>query len=349
MLVLTQIAGLIETQRRRRGASGSGVRVRRSMSNAWLLFMLPHSIITVSLVTVFYPRMSEHAARGRPARCGDDLSQALRIVLLVDGPRRRRAARRRACPSPRSSAARPQRRPTPWRSVLVAYLLGLLPFTALFVVQRCFYALADTRTPFRFTRRAAGGGRAGTLLLRACCRHRFTAAGIAAVVSLGAVRPARDRRALLLKRRIGSVLRPRLRAARWSRYLLAAAPGARGGPRWCCALTGGFGDGLDRREPMGRLRSATVLVGAVVAVVYLAVLAALRAPELEHRAMPARQRAPAADARGIAPASAEVDEAEWSRHSRRSHVDASGHHHRFRPRRLHRRDLRGAAPTCSRC
>src|SRR3712207_7629388 len=35
--------------------------------------------------------------------------------------------------------------------VLVAYLLGLLPFTALFVVQRCFYALADTRTPFRFT------------------------------------------------------------------------------------------------------------------------------------------------------------------------------------------------------
>ena len=39
-----------------------------ALSNAWLLFMLPHSIITVSLATRFYPRMSEHAARGRHRR-----------------------------------------------------------------------------------------------------------------------------------------------------------------------------------------------------------------------------------------------------------------------------------------
>ena len=31
------------------------------MNNAWLIFMLPHGIIAVSIVTAFYTRMAEHA------------------------------------------------------------------------------------------------------------------------------------------------------------------------------------------------------------------------------------------------------------------------------------------------
>ena len=34
---------------------------------------------------------------------------------------------------------------------MIAFTLGLVPFSVLFVVQRTFYALGDTRTPFRFT------------------------------------------------------------------------------------------------------------------------------------------------------------------------------------------------------
>ena len=33
-------------------------------------------------------------------------------------------------------------------TVLLAYLIGLVPFSVLFLLQRGFYALGDTRTPF---------------------------------------------------------------------------------------------------------------------------------------------------------------------------------------------------------
>ena len=36
-------------------------------------------------------------------------------------------------------------------NVVIAFTLGLVAFSVLFVVQRTFYALGDTRTPFLFT------------------------------------------------------------------------------------------------------------------------------------------------------------------------------------------------------
>src|SRR4051812_49287097 len=79
MLVLTQLSGLVET-RVATGASGGDTASVAAMTYAWLIFMLPHSIITVSLVTVFYPRMSEHAAAGDLDALRADVRQALRIV-----------------------------------------------------------------------------------------------------------------------------------------------------------------------------------------------------------------------------------------------------------------------------
>ncbi|MCH2763697.1 hypothetical protein K3V46_14685, partial [Listeria monocytogenes] len=35
--------------------------------------------------------------------------------------------------------------------VLIAYLIGLVPFSLVFMAQRAFYSLCDTRTPFFFT------------------------------------------------------------------------------------------------------------------------------------------------------------------------------------------------------
>jgi putative peptidoglycan lipid II flippase len=159
--------------------------------------------------------------------------------------------------------------------VLAAYLLGLLPFTALFVVQRCFYALADTRTPFRFTLVQLVVVVAGTLLC-ALLPYDLTAAGIALVVSIGAVVQFAVA-ARLLRRRIGSFVGEDL-ARSLVRYALAAVPALAAG-LLVLALTGGFGDGWTVASRWGGF-AGTVLVGVVVAVVYVAVLAALRAPEL---------------------------------------------------------------------
>ena len=35
--------------------------------------------------------------------------------------------------------------------VLIGYLVGLVPFSLVFMSQRAFYSLGDTRTPFYFT------------------------------------------------------------------------------------------------------------------------------------------------------------------------------------------------------
>jgi putative peptidoglycan lipid II flippase len=279
--VLTQIAGLIEL-RIATGASGSGSS-SAVMSYAWLIFMLPHSIITVSLITVFYPRMSEHAARGEHGALRDDVRQALRIVLLVmvlaDA-----ALLAAAIPFSAFFSRTPAQAHS-MALVLAAYLVGLLPFTALFIVQRCFYALADTRTPFRFTVVQLAVVIPGTLLC-GLLSPRFTAAGIAAVISLGAVLQLVIA-GMLLKRRIGSFF-GRDSARSLVRYLLAAAPALAAG-LGVLALTGGFGTGWTVASRWGGF-GGTVLVGAVVALVYLAVLAALRTPELDTAMRLVRER-----------------------------------------------------------
>ncbi|QOR70749.1 murein biosynthesis integral membrane protein MurJ [Ruania alkalisoli] len=50
--------------------------------NAFLIFMLPQSLITVSLVTAMFTRLSEHAAAGRAFRVRDDLSRGLRTLAV---------------------------------------------------------------------------------------------------------------------------------------------------------------------------------------------------------------------------------------------------------------------------
>lgn len=271
MLVLTQLAGLLEI-RIASGASGDNASLA-IMSTSWLLFMLPHSIITVSLVTVFYPRMSEHAAAGDHEALRADVRLALRIVLLVlvlaDAALLAAAVPFSAFFN-RSSADAAAMAP-----VLVAYLLGLVPFSALFVVQRAFYALADTRTPFRFTLVQIAVVVAGTLLC-ALLPHDATAAGIALVVSIGATVQFAVA-AVLLRRRIGGYAGPEVRAA-LIRFAVAAVPALAAG-LGVLAVLGGFTGGW---AVSGRLEGflSTAVIGIVAASAYFAALAVMRAPEL---------------------------------------------------------------------
>ncbi|MGN6743537.1 MAG: murein biosynthesis integral membrane protein MurJ [Amnibacterium sp.] len=272
MLLLTQVAGLVE-QRVASSASGPHSASVAAMSIAWLIFMLPHSIITVSLVTVFYPRMSEHAAaEDMPALRGDVL-QALRIVLLLltlaDVALVAAALPFSALFAHSSSEA------AALAPVLIAYLVGLLPFTALFVLQRTFYALGDTRTPFRFTAIQVVVVVAGVLLCLLLPRPAI-AAGIAAVVSFGGVVQLAVA-AVLLRRRIGPLGGGRMGAS-LIRFAVAGAAGLAVG-LGLLGVLGGFGGGWPTASRIGGLL-ATVLIGLVVAVGYVLVLAALRAPEL---------------------------------------------------------------------
>lgn len=142
MILVTQLAGVVQA-RVASLATGAG---NATLSTTWLLFMLPHSIITVSIATAYFTRMSHDAERGDLAAVRRNLSLSLRIVglftvfasvaLIVT-----------AMPFARI-----------WENefgntqamalVLVAYMPGLVLFSMLFIIQRVFWAMHDHRTPF---------------------------------------------------------------------------------------------------------------------------------------------------------------------------------------------------------
>lgn len=115
--------------------------------NAFLLFMLPHSLITVSLVTALFTRMSTAAARGALDELRSDVSSALRTVgvamvlatagLIVT-----------ADPAGVLLGGGRADQGQLLGDVVAVAALGLVPFSATYLVQRGFYALEDARTPF---------------------------------------------------------------------------------------------------------------------------------------------------------------------------------------------------------
>ena len=50
---------------------------------AWLIFMLPHSVVTVSVATAYFTRMSQHAASNDMAKFKIDMTTGLKVIALV--------------------------------------------------------------------------------------------------------------------------------------------------------------------------------------------------------------------------------------------------------------------------
>ncbi|MEU3918427.1 murein biosynthesis integral membrane protein MurJ [Streptomyces sp. NPDC029004] len=117
---------------------------------AQTIWLLPQSIVTVSLVTALLPRMSRAAAEGRLPDLRADLSRALRISGLVIVP----AGFLFLALGPQISTllfahgAADTASAQPLGHMLQAFGLGLLPFSAQYLLLRGFYAFEDTRTPF---------------------------------------------------------------------------------------------------------------------------------------------------------------------------------------------------------
>lgn len=272
MLVLTQASGFLQS-RVADIASEVGIASNFALSNAWLLFMLPHSIITVSLATAFYPRMSEHAAEGDNAAVRADLSTSLRTVLFAIGLATAVLLAAALSVSAIFSHSAEEARAT--APVLVAYVLGLLPFTALYLVQRAFYALGDTRTPFRFTVAQLLVVVPG-ILLCALLPHPWIATGIAAVISIGSTVQLIIA-VVLLRRHLGRLMSPRL-ARTIRRVAIAGVPALVAGALTLLAL-GGYAGSWATSNRVGAAL-ASVIVALVCTVVYGVVMAALRAPEM---------------------------------------------------------------------
>ena len=252
-------------------ATGEGP-ATTALSNAWLILMLPHSVLAVSLATAYFTRFSEAGSEGRFADFRRDLSASARqvsmvmvlssVLIFAAAPFLSRLMQLGAEP----------RLVDEFAVVLTCYVLSLAPFSFLFIMQRAFYALSDTRTPFLFTVVQLV---VLSALSVACLALPAPIRGAGVTLAFGAATVVQTLLATwLLRRRIGSIDGRRLLAST-GRFLLAALPAALVGAGLAMLIRNWIAD----PGPVEALVAAAG-VAVVATAVYLGVLALLRAPEM---------------------------------------------------------------------
>ncbi|MGO3148102.1 MAG: murein biosynthesis integral membrane protein MurJ, partial [Leucobacter sp.] len=80
-VVVMNLAGIV-TSNVINSASGEGVSLI-GMQNAWLVFMLPHSVIAVSLITAYFTQMAEYGQSGRREEFRASFSSAARQIFML--------------------------------------------------------------------------------------------------------------------------------------------------------------------------------------------------------------------------------------------------------------------------
>lgn len=271
MVVAGQLAGIVQSNVLS-GASGEDPAIFASQ-NAWLLFMLPYSIIVLSIGTPYFTQLSEHAAAGRHEEVKADISRSIRTLgfFIVAATAALAVA---AVPATRIFANGPAEAVAA-APVLLCFLLCLVPLAVLFVVQRTFYAYNDTRTPFFFTLLQCVLVAGGALIAGAVLPREDLAAGVALTQSIASIVQVLVATVLLHRRLSGIGTTAWLLAL--GKFALAALPAAAAG-FGVLLLLGGF-DGWTTTSAVAGAAGAAI-VGLVVLAVYIGILAVFRAPEL---------------------------------------------------------------------
>ncbi|MGW2202136.1 murein biosynthesis integral membrane protein MurJ [Streptomyces sp. NPDC001774] len=210
---------------------------------AQTIWMLPQSIVTVSLVTALLPRMSRAVAEGRIPDLRADLSRALRISGVVIVP----AAFLFLALGPQISSllfahgAADAASARPLGYMLQAFGLGLIPFSAQYLLLRGFYAFEDTRTPFFMAAWIAGVNIALATACHVALPARWSVVGMAGAYTLAYVAGLALTAYLLRKKMGGRIDDGGLRRT-YVKLLCAACPAA--GLGWAAARAcAGLGEG----------------------------------------------------------------------------------------------------------
>ncbi|MFJ9457766.1 murein biosynthesis integral membrane protein MurJ [Kitasatospora sp. NPDC101447] len=193
-------------------------------SYAQQIWSMPQAVVTVTLVTALLPRMSRAVLDDRVGDLRADLSRALRTsgVVIVPaafafvalGPG---IARLLFAHGSTDAAA-----VLPLGHMLQAFGLGLIPFSAQYLLLRGFYAFDDTRTPFVLALWIAGTNVALAAACHLLLPPRWAVTGMAAAYALsygvGLLLTA-----LRLRRRTGGLLDGRRICRTYGKLTAAAA------------------------------------------------------------------------------------------------------------------------------
>jgi putative peptidoglycan lipid II flippase len=240
---------------------------------AFLVFMLPHSLITTSLTTALFTRLSGQAHDEDTAGVRATLSTGLRVIGIATT----------LAAAVVGVLAFPVVRLFLWTAkpdeiaavgwVVVAMVVGLPAFGAWSMCQRVYYAYEDARGMVPIQVGMAVVVVVGTLLARLLVPARWWVAGAGAAMSVSYLVGALWAM-WALRRRIGDVDGPRV-LRRHVQALFAAVVAIAAGGGLLLAL------GASPAVGLGGAVLRCVLVGIVMTAVYLGALRAMRVAELD--------------------------------------------------------------------
>lgn len=149
-IVITRLATQANINAAAQGDVAAGL---TTYQKAHLVFMLPHSVITVSIVTALLPALSRVAHAGKLSQVGRDVCGAMRLVsffiipvtaiLFVIGIS--------VAVLLFGFGAATTEQAELMGQVISIFMLGMIPFTLFYVLLRGYYSLEDTKTPFFIT------------------------------------------------------------------------------------------------------------------------------------------------------------------------------------------------------
>ncbi|MFE2561761.1 murein biosynthesis integral membrane protein MurJ [Streptomyces sp. NPDC059352] len=267
VLVVTQLATAAGQES---GKNGAGF---LAYSNAQLIWGMPQAIITVSVMAALLPRISRAAHDDDPGAVRDDISQGLRnsAVAIVPVSFAFLALGVPMCTLLYASSGVEAAQGMGF--ILMAFGLGLIPYSVQYVVLRGFYAYEDTRTPFYNTVIVAAVNAAASALCYVLLPAQWAVVGMAASYGLAyavGVGIAWRR----LRNRLGGDLDGTHVLRTYARLCMASVPAA--------IVAGGVGFGLLKLLGEDALGSLVALVvgGAVLLGVFFVAAKRMRIAEL---------------------------------------------------------------------
>ncbi|MEU3744927.1 MULTISPECIES: murein biosynthesis integral membrane protein MurJ [Streptomyces] len=267
VLVVTQLATAAGQES---GKNGAGF---LAYSNAQLIWGMPQAIITVSVMAALLPRISRAAHDNDPGAVRDDISQGLRnsAVAIVPVSFAFLALGVPMCTLLYASSGVEAAQGMGF--ILMAFGLGLIPYSVQYVVLRGFYAYEDTRTPFYNTVIVAAVNAAASALCYVLLPAQWAVVGMAGAYGLAysvGVGIAWRR----LSKRLGGDLDGTQVMRTYARLCMASVPAA--------IVAGAVGFGLLKLLGEGALGSLVALLvgGAVLLGVFFVAAKRMRITEL---------------------------------------------------------------------
>ncbi|MGX1760791.1 murein biosynthesis integral membrane protein MurJ [Streptomyces lydicus] len=269
LIVVTQLATWAGPIAEKQGHPGTGV---TAYNFALQLWQMPQAIITVSVMTAVLPRIARAANDGDTGAVRDDISYGLRTSAVAIVPCAF-AFLALGVPMATLLYATAGSGAQNIGYTLMAFGLGLIPYSVQYVVLRGFYAFEDTRTPFYNTVIVALVNAVGAGVSFVVLPARWAVVGMAASYGLAyavGVGVAWRR----LRSRLGGDLDGARVARTYVRLITASAPAGLASGTVAYFLIGAVGGGV--------LASAVALVagGLVLLGLYIAIAQRMKVEEL---------------------------------------------------------------------